>query len=81
MATVAHMPRVGIVGARGSVVPDSGEYIPIENPATGQVWAEAFESSAGHVDEVVTTAGQVFRETWRDMAPDERGRSSAAGPS
>ena len=74
MATVAHMPRVGIVGARGPVAPESGEYIPIENPATGQVWAEAFESSAGHVDEVVTTAAQVFRETWRDMAPDERGR-------
>jgi acyl-CoA reductase-like NAD-dependent aldehyde dehydrogenase len=70
----ARTPRLGVISTRGSVIPDHAELFPIENPATGEIIAEAHEVSADEVDEIVRDAHRVFASTWRRTAPDERGR-------
>jgi acyl-CoA reductase-like NAD-dependent aldehyde dehydrogenase len=64
--------RVGILSAGGHTLP-AGTYFPVENPATGEVWAEALECQPEHVDQVVDAASEAYRETWRRTAPEQRG--------
>jgi acyl-CoA reductase-like NAD-dependent aldehyde dehydrogenase len=64
--------RVGVLSADGHTLP-AGTYFPVENPATGEVWAEALESESRHIDDVVSAAAETYRTTWRSMPPDKRG--------
>jgi acyl-CoA reductase-like NAD-dependent aldehyde dehydrogenase len=64
--------RVGILSAEGHTLP-AGTYFPVENPATGEIWAEALECQPEHIDQVVDAASEAYRGTWRLMAPDQRG--------
>jgi acyl-CoA reductase-like NAD-dependent aldehyde dehydrogenase len=66
------LQRVGILSADGHNLPD-GNYFPVENPATGEIWAEALESQPEHLDQVVDAATEAYRKTWRLMPPDQRG--------
>jgi acyl-CoA reductase-like NAD-dependent aldehyde dehydrogenase len=65
--------RVGYVSARGSIVPAGGTYLPLENPATGEILGEALEIDESTLDEIVADAQAVFRSTWRLTPPDVRG--------
>ncbi|MGK5112465.1 aldehyde dehydrogenase family protein [Geodermatophilus sp. CPCC 205506] len=65
--------RVGFIGSEGHVVPDGGEYLPVENPATGEVIASAYEGRAEDVDAVVRGAEDAFHTVWRRTTPDARG--------
>lgn len=65
--------RVGYIGAHGHVTPDSGDYLPVFNPATGTALGDAYEVNSSDVDQIVEEAQQVFEGTWRDTAPDVRG--------
>ncbi len=64
--------RVGILSAEGHTLP-VGTYFPVENPATGEVWAEALECESQHINQVVAAAAETYRKTWRLMPPDQRG--------
>ncbi|MBT2473684.1 aldehyde dehydrogenase family protein [Microbacterium sp. ISL-103] len=66
--------RLGYISAAGVVRPPGGHTLPIENPATGQILGDLHEVSAAEVDEIVGGATTVFRSTWRDTAPGDRGR-------
>ena len=68
----APLTRVGIISADGHTFPE-GEYFPVDNPATGEVWAEAFECQQEHIDSVVAAAAETYRKTWRNIPPDRRG--------
>jgi acyl-CoA reductase-like NAD-dependent aldehyde dehydrogenase len=69
----ARFHRVGYIGAKGSVLPSTGEYLPVTNPATGESIGEAYEIQAADLDEIVSQAQSVFESTWRDTPPDVRG--------
>ncbi|MFB6104114.1 MAG: aldehyde dehydrogenase [Halobacteriaceae archaeon] len=47
--------------------------LPVENPATGEVFAEVAVATAADVDDAVTTATEAFAD-WRATPPEERGR-------
>jgi len=66
--------RVGYIGSEGVVVPDHGEYLTVENPATGETIAEAYEVTAADIDAIVEGARHVYRTVWSRTAPDARGR-------
>lgn len=66
--------RVGFIGAKGVVVPDSDHYLPVLNPATGETIGEAYEVQAADLDEIVEQARSVYESTWRNTAPDVRGQ-------
>ncbi|MEV7663641.1 aldehyde dehydrogenase family protein [Paenarthrobacter sp. NPDC089316] len=66
--------RVGFVGAQGHVVPRQGDYIPILNPATGTIIAEAYEATKQDVDEIVASAKSTQQNIWRSTPPDVRGQ-------
>lgn len=55
--------------------PGSGHYIPVYNPATGQVIAEAADGSPEDVDAAVQAARDAFDAgTWRNMSAHDRSR-------
>jgi acyl-CoA reductase-like NAD-dependent aldehyde dehydrogenase len=64
---------VGYIGSRGEVVPRDGEFLPVENPATGEPIGRAFEVTADVLDEVVEGAAATFTCVWRRTTPDRRG--------
>ncbi|MFA3877807.1 aldehyde dehydrogenase [Streptomyces sp. MMCC 100] len=51
-----------------------GEWLPLENPATGVTYAEVREADEELIDAVVTGAAAAFRDGWRDVEPLERAR-------
>ena len=50
-----------------------GATAPVENPATGEVFAEVAVGTAADVDDAVATAREAFLD-WRATPPEERGR-------
>ena len=54
---------------------EGGKTFQSVNPATGEVWAEIPESSAGDVERAVEAAHRAFTEgPWSKTTPSERGR-------
>ena len=54
---------------------EDGRCFPSLNPATGEVWCEVPEATAGDVDRAVRAAHGAFSEgPWARMLPTERGR-------
>ncbi|MFL5778995.1 MAG: aldehyde dehydrogenase family protein, partial [Chloroflexota bacterium] len=50
----------------------SGETLPVENPANGQVIANVPRSSVEDVDRAVQAAHRAFEDTWRHTTPQDR---------
>ncbi|KQT93484.1 aldehyde dehydrogenase [Marmoricola sp. Leaf446] len=73
MSIIDQHARVGYISARGHVVPEHGDYLPLQNPATGAGTGEVFEMDAATLDEVVVQARTTYEQTWRRTAPDVRG--------
>ena len=69
MVIDSDLRRVGYVSAQGPVVPSDGEFLPLENPATGRSIGEAFEVDAATLDEIIGEAVSTYRTTWRRVAP------------
>ncbi|MFG2657331.1 aldehyde dehydrogenase family protein [Streptomyces sp. NPDC048425] len=65
--------RVEAVGAAETYA-GRGEYLPLENPATGEMYAEVREADEELVDAIVTDAAETYRREWRDVEPLERAR-------
>jgi acyl-CoA reductase-like NAD-dependent aldehyde dehydrogenase len=71
-------PRVGYISAGGILDGSGGELLDVANPATGEVIAQAYEITAGELDDVVRGAQTVFESTWRDTSPEVRSRMLTA---
>ena len=62
------------IDGRGAT-PTSGEYLPTENPFTGETWAEIARGDVRDVDRAVAAARRAFEGgPWPSMSPSERGR-------
>lgn len=73
MTIVNTRQRAGYISARGHVLPSAGEYLPLENPATGEHLGEVLEVDAATLDEIIADARSTYEKTWRQVAPDVRG--------
>ena len=56
------------------VAPQSGQYVELINPATGEPFAEMPVSNAADVDAAVTSAAAAFT-SWRRTTPSQRSRA------
>ncbi|RYE39945.1 MAG: aldehyde dehydrogenase family protein [Hyphomicrobiales bacterium] len=74
MADETTVSRLGYICAEGAIIPDSGHWIEVHNPATGEVLAEAYETTPAVMDTVVEQAHIAFTSIWRSTRPDERGK-------
>ena len=55
------------------VAPSSGAYLAVDNPATGEVFAQVARGNAADVDLAVAAAQRAFDDpAWRDMPPSKR---------
>ncbi|HEX2542727.1 MAG TPA: aldehyde dehydrogenase [Caldimonas sp.] len=55
--------------------PSSGEYLPTENPFTGEVWASIARGSRADAEKAVEAAQRAFVSgAWPELTPSERGR-------
>ncbi len=77
--------RSFLSGVEDSIVIDgarcpsaSGELIPVYDPATGRMIAEAAAGGSEEVDAAVRSARRVFDEEWRHRSPLARGRALMA---
>ena len=53
----------------------SGKHFDVENPATGEVVAQAAEGDKADIDEAVKAARKAFESgPWKDMSASERGK-------
>jgi len=69
------LPRLDHLIDGRIVAPGAGEYIPVENPATGETIAMVASGTAGDVDAAVRAARHAFEEpAWREMHPAARSR-------
>ena len=58
-----------------SVPPASGQYLPSEDPYTGEVWAEVARGNAADAQRAVEAASRAFESgAWPALTPSERGR-------
>ncbi|MEF7612421.1 aldehyde dehydrogenase [Aquincola sp. MAHUQ-54] len=58
-----------------AVAPDSGEYLPTENPFSGETWALVARGNARDADAAVAAADRAFETgAWPALTPSERGR-------
>ena len=73
MTIIEGRHRVGYISSRGSVLPPDGEYLPLENPATGEPLGEVLEVDEANLAEIISEAESTYRKTWRQTAPDVRG--------
>ncbi len=73
MTIIEDHQRVGYLSARGHVAPAQGDYLALENPATGERVGEVLEMDAATLEEIVSGAHDTFRRTWRQTPPDVRG--------
>jgi (Z)-2-((N-methylformamido)methylene)-5-hydroxybutyrolactone dehydrogenase len=56
-------------------VPSSGEYLPTDNPFTGEVWAMVARGDRADADAAVAAADRAFETgAWPELTPSERGR-------
>ncbi|WP_139924955.1 aldehyde dehydrogenase [Hymenobacter sp. DG01] len=53
--------------------PAAGTYLPVVNPATGQVFGQVPDSSPADIDQAVRAATAAL-PAWRALPPEERGR-------
>lgn len=51
----------------------TSEWIPVENPATGEILAQAPKATPNEVEQAVQTAAEAFKD-WRETPPSERAR-------
>ena len=57
------------------VAPSSGQWLPTENPYTGQVWAEVARGNEADADAAVEAAARAFADaSWAGLTASERGR-------
>ena len=57
------------------VAPSSGQYLPTDNPYTGETWAEIARGNAADVQRAVDAARRAFETgAWPALTPSERGR-------
>src|SRR5206468_3933866 len=61
-----------IGGAR--VAPSSDEYLPTENPYTGEVWGEIARGTRADAEAAVESAHAAFVGPWAALTASERGR-------
>ena len=73
MTIVDARQRAGYISARGHVLPSTGEYLPLENPATGEPLGEVLEVDAATLDAIIADARSTYENTWRQVPPDVRG--------
>jgi (Z)-2-((N-methylformamido)methylene)-5-hydroxybutyrolactone dehydrogenase len=58
-----------------SMRPSGGDYLPTDNPYTGQVWARVARGNQADADAAVESAHRAFESgAWPQMTPSERGR-------
>ena len=69
------LPRLDHLIDGAIVVPGSGQYIAVENPASGETIARVASGTAEDVDAAVLAARRAFEDlSWREMKPAERSR-------
>jgi acyl-CoA reductase-like NAD-dependent aldehyde dehydrogenase len=73
MTIVDARQRAGYISARGHVLPSTGEYLPLENPATGEPLGEVLEVDAATLEAIIADARSTYEQTWRQVPPDVRG--------
>jgi acyl-CoA reductase-like NAD-dependent aldehyde dehydrogenase len=56
------------------VAPSSGEYLPSENPYTGEVWAEIPRGTRADAERAIEAAHAAFVGPWAALTASERGR-------
>ena len=61
MTIVDARQRAGYISARGHVLPSDGEYLPLENPATGEPLGEVFEVDAATLDAIIADARSTYQ--------------------
>ena len=69
MGSITELVRLGYIGARGCVIPEGGNWLPVENPATGNVIGEAYEMSAAELDELVSSGPGGLRLSLESACP------------
>jgi succinate-semialdehyde dehydrogenase / glutarate-semialdehyde dehydrogenase len=58
-----------------SVAPASGQYLPTDDPFTGQTWAQVARGNAADAERAVEAASRAFESgAWPALTPSERGR-------
>jgi aldehyde dehydrogenase (NAD+) len=73
--TSPSLPRYEHYIDGAAVAPATGEYLPTENPYTGQVWAEIARGNAADAERAVQAASRAFESgRWPELTPSERGR-------
>lgn len=73
MSTPA-LPRYEHYIDGASVPPASGQYLPTDDPYTGQTWGEIARGNADDVALAVAAAQRAFEGPWSQLTPSERGR-------
>jgi aldehyde dehydrogenase (NAD+) len=75
MASTPELPRYGHYIAGHAVAPASGEYLPTDDPFTGQTWAHVARGNAADAHAAVQAARGAFEAgAWPALTPSERGR-------
>ena len=74
MAAEAVRTRLTYISAEGIAPANGGDVFPVENPATGEIIAEAYEATSDDLDAIVAQAELALQSSWRHTAPDARGQ-------
>jgi aldehyde dehydrogenase (NAD+) len=75
MSEFEGLPRYGNYIDGRKAAPSSGQYLPTENPYTGEAWALIGRGNAQDVDHAVAAADRALHEgAWARVTPSERGR-------
>jgi acyl-CoA reductase-like NAD-dependent aldehyde dehydrogenase len=69
------LPRYDHYIDGASVPPASGDYLPTDNPWTGETWAQVARGNAADAVRAVEAAQRAFESgAWPSLTPSERGR-------
>ena len=75
MSSATSLPQYEHFIAGGAVPPSGSQYLPTEDPYSGQVWAHSARGNAADAAAAVQAADRAFREgAWPALTPSERGR-------
>ena len=75
MENTTDLPRYDHYIAGASVPPESGAYLPTEDPYTGRAWARVARGNAADADAAVQAAHRAFNQgSWPALTASERGR-------
>lgn len=70
-----NLPRYNHYIGGESAAPSAGQYLPTDDPFTGQTWAEVARGNAEDADRAVQAAARAFESgPWPALTPSERGR-------